>query len=198
MSTGEELSCTAEAGLYFVGNKDNAAIATDLRQNRQKASRRHDKSTFTQYRLDHNGRNGFRRPHATEGLVELIRYLFCRHRSTVGEPRVGGHAKRYAVNIRQKGAEPHLVRVSLAGKRHAQHGAAMKSVFDRDNRGTARERARDLHRVFYCFCSAIDQKSLLRKFARCKLVELLRNLHIAFVASHLKADMEKGTQLGTK
>src|ERR1700677_2607226 len=197
MSTGEEFSGAAEAGLYFVGNKDDATIATDLRQSRQKASGRHDKSTFTQYRLDDDGRNGFSSHHATKGLIELVRYLFHCHRSAVGEPRTGRHAKRDAVNIRQKGAEPHLVRVSLAGKRHAQHGAAVKSVFDRDNRGTAGESSRDLHRVLYRLCSAVDQKRLLGKFARGELVELLREFHVAFVASHLKAKMEKRIQLGT-
>src|SRR5580658_8381696 len=198
MSTGEQLSSAAEAGLNFVGNKDYAAIATDLRQSRQKARGRHHKSTLTQYRLDHNGRNRFSSHHATEGLVELFRYLLCCHWSLVRKPRIGGHAKRNAVNIRQKGAKTLLVRVSLAGKRQPQHGAAMKSIFDRDNRGTTSESARDLHRVFYRFCSAVDQKSLFRKFARRELVQLLRHLHIAFVASHLKAEMEKGIELGTK
>ena len=189
---------TAETGLYFVGNKDDSAIATDLRQGRQKASWRHDESAFPQYRLDHDGRNRFSSHHATEGLVELFRYLFCSHRSLVRKPRIGRRAKRDAVNIRQEGAETLLVRVSLAGKRQAQHGAAMKSIFDRDNRGTTSERARDLHRVLDRFCATIDQKSLLGKFAGRQLIELLRHCHIAFVTSHLKAEMEKGIQLGTK
>jgi len=195
---GEEFPGAAETGLNFIGNKDDAAIATDLRQSRQKAGWRHDESTFTQYRLDHDGGNGFSSHHATEGLVELFRYLFRCHRSPVGEPRIGGHAKRDAVNIRQKGAKTLLVRVSLAGQRHAQHGAAMKSVFDRDDRGTPGESARDLHRVLDCFCSAVDQERLLSKFARRELVKLLRHLHITFVASDLKAEMEKRIQLGTK
>src|SRR5271154_1957535 len=105
MSRGEQLSSAAEAGLNFVGNKDDAAIATDLRQSRQKAGWRHNKSTLSQYRLNHDGRNGFSSHHATEGLVELLRALFCGHRSTVRKPGIGGHAKRDTVNIRQKGAK---------------------------------------------------------------------------------------------
>ncbi len=85
--------------------------------------------------------------------------------------------------------------MGFAGERHAQHGAAVKAIFHRENRGTAGKGARDLHRVLHRLRTAVHKESLLGKAARRELVELFRQRNIALVAGHLEAEMEKGVQL---
>ena len=72
MSAGKQLPGAAEAGLYFISNKDDAALAADLRQRRQKSGRRHDKPAFPKHRLNHDGRNRLGSHHTAEGLVEQL------------------------------------------------------------------------------------------------------------------------------
>ena len=166
MCTGKKFAGAAKAGLHFIGDKDDAALAADLRQRRQKSGRRHDKATFPKHRLNHNRCNGLGCHHAAKGLIEQLVDLPCGHRSAVGEPRIGGHAERDAINIGQEGAETFLVGMSLAGERQAHHGAAVKAIFHREDRGAAGKGARNLHRVLHRFRAAVHQESLLGKVTR--------------------------------
>ena len=184
--------------MHFISDKNNPAIPAYLRQRRKKSSRGHDEATFPEHRLNHNRCHRLRGHHAAERLIEEFIYLPCRHRSAIGQPGICGHTKRNAVNIRQEGTETLLVRMSLAGKRQAHHGATVKTIFHREHRGTAGKRAGNLHRVLHCFRAAIHQKSLLGEVAGRELVELFRHRNIAFIPSDLEAEMEKGVQLSTQ
>ena len=164
----------------------------------KKSSRWHDEASFAQHRLYHNGGDGFSRHHTAKGLIEQFVYLRRGHRSPVGEPRIGGHSVRDAIDIGQKRAETFLVGVGLAGERQAQHGAAVKAIFHRENCGAAGKGARDLYRILHCLRTAVHQESLLGKATGRELVELFRQLNIALVAGHLEAEMEKGVQLRAK
>ena len=84
MRAGKKLAGAAKAGLYLIGNKDDAALAADLHQRRQKSRRRHNEPALAEHRLNHNGGDRLRCHHTAEGLVEQLVYLPLGHRSPVG------------------------------------------------------------------------------------------------------------------
>ena len=126
MRAGKKLAGATEPGLHLIGNKHDAALTANLRQRRQKSSRRHHKPTFAEYRLNHNGGHRLCRHQTAEGLVEQLAYLPLGHRPAAGQPLMRRHAERDAIDIRQERTEAFLVGMSLAGKRHTQHGAAVE------------------------------------------------------------------------
>ena len=75
----------------------------------------------------------------------------------------------------------------FAGERHGQHRAAMKSVFEADDRGPARISAGDFHGVFDGFRAAIHQNSFLGERAGHERIQLFRERDIFLVRSHAEA-----------
>src|SRR2546422_11128624 len=57
MLEGEHLSTAAHSRLHFIGDQENAVLARDLFQPRQKLGRRNDISALALNRLDHNRRH---------------------------------------------------------------------------------------------------------------------------------------------
>src|SRR5438270_528685 len=75
-------------------------------------------------------------------------------------------SKRNAVDVAGKRFEAFFIRMRLAGKRQRHHGAAVKGIFEADDRRPLSVGARDFYRILYRFRTAVHEKSLLGKISR--------------------------------
>ena len=63
----------------------------------------------------------------------------------------------------------------------------MEAVVERDHRRASSRVAGDLDRVLDSFGTRVHEKRPLGMVPRCELVQLLADLHVAFVRGHLEA-----------
>src|SRR5271166_4547089 len=83
------------------------------------------------------------------------------------------------LNVSSRWRESCLVRMRFAGESQRHHGAAVESVFKRDDAGTLGVSAGDLHCILYGFSAAVHEDSFLRKVARRDIVHALGQPDVA-------------------
>src|SRR5271166_7056060 len=198
MRACKELACTAEAGLHFIRNKDNAMPAADLGQGGQKSGGRDDEAAFAEHRFDDDRCDGIGGDHATENAVEQLLHLLVTHRGATAQARIRRYSERNAINVGQEWPKALFVRMGLAGESEAKHGAPVESIFDAQHRRAADVSARNLYRVLDSLSAAIHEKGLLREVAGRQMIELLGQFNIAFVSGDRKAEVEKSVELGAQ
>src|SRR6266851_8670148 len=72
----EPFAGAGEAGLHFVGDEENAALAADILQELEVASRWNDEAAFAKNGLGDHGSDGFGSDGAFEGIFEMMREGF--------------------------------------------------------------------------------------------------------------------------
>src|SRR5437667_3430702 len=101
-----------EAGLHFVGDKENAVLAANVLQQPEVVARRNDEAAFAEDRFGDHGGDGFGSDGTFEGVFKMLRESF------------GGGAffaairisERDAVDVAGKGLEAGLIRMRFAGQ----------------------------------------------------------------------------------
>jgi hypothetical protein len=76
MLGGEPFAGASEAGLHFVGDKENAVFAADILQELEVLTRRDDETAFAENRLGDDGGDGFGSDGTLEGVFEVMRKSF--------------------------------------------------------------------------------------------------------------------------
>src|SRR5208337_189982 len=191
----EKCARTSEAGLNFVGNKQNSVLVAEIDQRFEVIRRRSNESTFSQDRFGDHGGNFFVGNDAFEGVFEMARavkiagriFQIVRAAITVGE--------RDAVHLAGERREASFIGMGLAGEGKSHHCAAMESVFEGDDGGALGVGTRDLDRVLYSFRATVDEQSFLGKLSRRYLVHALGKPDVAFVGRDLNAGVQEFVEL---
>src|SRR6266852_3382553 len=177
MFAGEPLPGAAKSGLHLIGNKQDAVFAANLLQNLEIISRRHNKAALAQNGFGNDRGHRFRRDLALECVFKMMSKALrvCAAFRTV-RIREGN-----AVNVAGKRLKSSLVRMRLAGERHGQQRAPVKSILETNYRGALRVSSRDFNGVLNGFCPSIQNDRFLGRLAGGKRVELLRQSDVALI-----------------
>ncbi len=99
------------------------------------------------------------------------------------------------IDVAGEGAEAELVRIDLAGQRHAHHGAAVERAGECDQPGAAGGGAGDLDRVFNRFRAGGEERGFLLVIAGRQAVDFFSQFDIAAVRNNLVSGMGEAFQL---
>jgi hypothetical protein len=100
-----------------------------------------------------------------------------------------------AVNLWCERTHSRLVGSDLACEGQREKGAAVKSVFETEDRRSTGVGAGDLDGVLDALGAAVGEKSLLLPVDRSELVEAFREAEVDFIRSHVKAGMGESIDL---
>ena len=139
---------------------------------------------------DHR-RHRLRRNDALEGTFQIVRKGFGGRAFFTAI----GVSKRNAVNVACERSKASFIRMRLAGQGHGQQSAAMKGIFEANNRRALGVCAGDFDGIFNGFGAAVDQKGLLCKVARRQRVQLFCKGNVAFIGRHTEAKVQKFLEL---
>ena len=188
---GEERARAPEARLHFVGDEHDSMLSADLLQHPEELPGRRDEAPFAEHRLDDDRGHRFRRHHALEGVLQVLRA----GRRAPGILQAIGAAVAIGVgnpvDVAGERLEPRLVRMRLAGQRHGQQRPPVKGVLEADHRGPLGVRAGDLDGVLDALRAAVHQERLFRELARRPRVQLLGDLDVALIRRHAEAHVQK-------
>ena len=190
MLDGEHFSGASDAALHFIGDEDDAVFVADFADHGEKFAWWNDEAAFAEHGLRDDrghligGNNALksvlqvmRAGHLAGGVREAIRAVIA-----VGV--------RDAINFRGERAETGLIRIRLAGERHAHQGAAVKGIFKADDCGPLGVGACNLHSVLDRFRPGVDEEGLFCAADGRERVELFRERDVRLV----RRDSEAGVQ----
>src|SRR6266513_165583 len=186
MFGSEPFAGAGEAGLHFVGDEENAVLATDALQQLEIAGRRNDEAAFAENGLGDHGGDGFGSHRTLESVFEVMRESF-RGGAFFGPV---GISERNAVDVASKGLEAGFIWMRLAGQRHGEKRAAMEGVFETNDGGALGIGTRDLDGVFDGLGPGVDEDGFLRKIAGSQRVQFFGNGNVALVGSDGEAEMQ--------
>src|SRR5260370_2440463 len=185
MFAGEPLPGAAKSGLHLIRNKQDAVLAASLLQNLEIISRRHNKAAFAQNRFGNDRGHRFRRDLALECIFKMISEARC----VCAALRTVRVREGNAVNVAGKRLKSSLVRMRLAGERHGQQRAPVKSILKANYRRALGVSASDFNGVLDRFRPGIHDNGFLTGLAGGKRVELLRQSDVALIRRNRKAQM---------
>src|SRR5713226_8295361 len=143
MFAGEPFPGAAKARLHLIRNKQDAVLAASLLQNLEIISRRHNEAAFAQNRFGNDRCHRLRRDLALERIFKVVgKALRVR-----AAPRTIRIREGNAINVAGKWLKSSLVRMRLAGERHSQQCASVKSILKANYRRPLGVSARDFDRV---------------------------------------------------
>src|SRR6266487_2769969 len=186
MLGSEPFAGASKTGLHFVGDEENAVLATDILKQLEIITRRNDEAALAENGLGDDGGDGFGSDGTLEGVFEIMRESF-RCSTFFGAVGIG---KRNAVNVAGKRLEAGFIGMRLAGERHSEKCATVESVLETNNGRTLGIGAGDLDGIFDGLGSGVQENGFLREIAGSQGVEFFRDGHVALVGSDGETEMQ--------
>src|SRR5204863_5105401 len=131
MFGGEPFAGAGEAGLHFVGDKENAVLAANVLQQLEVVARRNDEAAFAEDGFGDDGGDGFGSDDTLERVFEVVRESFGGG-TFFAAIRI---SERNAVDVAGERREPGFIRMRFAGERHGKKRTAMEGVLEKNDGG---------------------------------------------------------------
>jgi hypothetical protein len=172
----------------LVGDVDDAVLVADLAKGPLELDRCRIEAALPLDGLDHDGGDVARSDVDLEQVVEPAEGI-------LDPDAVVLDRERRVVDLWRERAEQVLVGRDLAGERHREARAAVKSAVECDDAAAPRGSTSDLHAVLDGLGPGGDEDRLLRRVARHQLVQLLRQTHRDVVGRHHHAGVAEPVEL---